>query len=395
MPTLNENIHQAIDDFDNIKSAIIEKGVAVPIGTSTSDYGEKIKEIETGTTPTGTINITENGSHDVTNYATADVEVPQPSGKTVIWENGTDINIAQYALADVNVNINGIVETTFETTFLGDYSCYGVDYDVTQLKEKNSEYVITLPQYDSEQHLLEGIGGNAFNGNDLVTWIRCAAPSNYTHVGSYAFNNCKNLRYIELRDVSSPADYAFANTPALNYVYFRNLSDVNISYYCFNFSGIKEIQCRAVDSFGFSYCSRLKTVEVQGDNISQYLVSVGANAFSHCSSLETLILGHKLIGATSGVKLLANSLNINDSTFTLENFVIQPRSTIIDENGVCGNTTLTINNVYFGGSESDYNTWISTLNDTDLVTALNGATKHYDYNGNSRPFFDPNGIYGG
>jgi hypothetical protein len=58
MATLSKNIHQAIDDFDNIKDAIECKGVDVPTGTPTSEYSEKIKNIETGITPIGTIRIT-------------------------------------------------------------------------------------------------------------------------------------------------------------------------------------------------------------------------------------------------------------------------------------------------------------------------------------------------
>ena len=46
MPTLEENIKQAIDDFDDIKAAIEEKGVEVPNGTDTSEYGNKIRSIQ-------------------------------------------------------------------------------------------------------------------------------------------------------------------------------------------------------------------------------------------------------------------------------------------------------------------------------------------------------------
>ena len=46
--TLSENINQAISDFGNIKQAIINKGVDIPSGTPTSQYGTKIGEIQSG-----------------------------------------------------------------------------------------------------------------------------------------------------------------------------------------------------------------------------------------------------------------------------------------------------------------------------------------------------------
>lgn len=46
--TLSENINQAISDFKGVKQAIIDKGVEIPSGTPTSEYGAKIGEIQSG-----------------------------------------------------------------------------------------------------------------------------------------------------------------------------------------------------------------------------------------------------------------------------------------------------------------------------------------------------------
>ena len=53
-------------------------------------------------TPEGTVNITENGDHDVTIYATANVAVPTPTGSQTITENGT-YNITNKAEVVINV----------------------------------------------------------------------------------------------------------------------------------------------------------------------------------------------------------------------------------------------------------------------------------------------------
>ena len=48
MATLEENINQAIADFDDIEAAIVESGVDVPKGTDTSEYGNLIRRISGG-----------------------------------------------------------------------------------------------------------------------------------------------------------------------------------------------------------------------------------------------------------------------------------------------------------------------------------------------------------
>ena len=44
--TISENINQAISDFKGIKQAIIDRGIEIPEGTPTSEYGAKIEEIK-------------------------------------------------------------------------------------------------------------------------------------------------------------------------------------------------------------------------------------------------------------------------------------------------------------------------------------------------------------
>lgn len=48
MASLEENINQAIADFDDIKAAIEEQGGSIPNGTDTSEYGNKIRALSVG-----------------------------------------------------------------------------------------------------------------------------------------------------------------------------------------------------------------------------------------------------------------------------------------------------------------------------------------------------------
>ena len=69
------------DELTAINTELTDKGSTQ--ADDFSEVAEKISNIETGITPTGQIAITQNGTYDVTNYASASVAVPEIKTATV------------------------------------------------------------------------------------------------------------------------------------------------------------------------------------------------------------------------------------------------------------------------------------------------------------------------
>ena len=96
-----------------------------------------------GSATLGTKSITQNGTYDASDdsldgYSQVSVAVPQPSGKLTITQNGTDVDIAQYATADIAVP-QGVVPTGSQT-----FTSNGT-YDVTDIAQAVVNVATTVP----------------------------------------------------------------------------------------------------------------------------------------------------------------------------------------------------------------------------------------------------------
>ena len=121
--------------LQDIADAIRSK-LSVATTYKPSEMADAINSISSGgITPTGTISITTNGTHDVTTYAVADVSVsggvtPTGTKQISITSNGTTTeDVTNYASAEISVNVSGgssYTELTTATIPRGTVG--GVDY---------------------------------------------------------------------------------------------------------------------------------------------------------------------------------------------------------------------------------------------------------------------------
>lgn len=211
--------------------------------------------------PSGTLNISENGSKDVKNYASVNVNVPipdgyiQPSGTKDVTENGTH-DVTQYASVNVNVEGSGggggeellddfltnkVTSIDSEVTSIVTYGCYG----------RTALQTINLPRCTN-------VGTYAFRGCSGITSV--SAPL-ATTIGNYAFYGCSKLANIDMPKVSSLGTYAFykCNLPTVNFPNVAGISQ-NAFFQNENLTRADFGKANKINQAAFANCYKLDTL---------------------------------------------------------------------------------------------------------------------------------------
>ncbi len=157
---------------------------------------------------------------------------------------------------------------------------------------------------------LEEIGSNAFKGCNSLTSL--TLPNNVTNIGSDAFQNCYNLveiidKSIALTITAGSSDNGYIGYYALqilnqepiitNFISSGEYDfyNANGNYYLYRYNGVETQLILPENINNFIYAVNkyvfYKNNKITSVVIPDNVISIGANAFNGCVSLQTLSLG--------------------------------------------------------------------------------------------------------
>lgn len=213
------------DDLTAIANKIRTKG-----GTSASlsfptGFEDAVDNIQTGITPTGTKNINTNGTHDVTNYASADVSVPNTysqSDEGKVVSSGTLV-----AQTSDTCTSNGVVNTTLINSLDVNVSGGGEDLnklldgtlttitnsDVTSLRRNIFYY---SPLQSASFPNVETIGAAAFAGCGSLQTLNI--PKAKTVSAGNVFEGCAVEKMVLPAITSGTGSYGFRNNTHMTHL---------------------------------------------------------------------------------------------------------------------------------------------------------------------------------
>ena len=261
VPLTNEVVVTADDSFDGLSK--------VTVGAIPSEY----------IIPSGEIEFTQNGTYDVTDKASAKVNVPEKQlGTKTITTNGTynasDDNLDGYSEVEVATSGVDINEYLSDTITKGDYAVGGWMKTIKKIRSPLT---------------IEGTDATYMFYRYLLNELPQIDTSNVTNM-SYMFSTCYNLTTIPQLDTSNVTNmnsmfYNCTNLTTIPQLDTSNVTNMNYMFgTCYNLTTIPQLDTSNVTnmSYMFSSCTNLTTIpQLNGEKLTSV-----ASTFVNCRSLE-------------------------------------------------------------------------------------------------------------
>ena len=286
IPSTEEVVVTADESFDGLSK--------VTVGAIPSEY----------IIPSGEIEFTQNGTYDVTDKASAKVNVPEKQlGTKTITTNGiynaSDDNLDGYSQVEVATSGVDINEYLSDTITKGDDSAGGWMKTLLKMRSPLS---------------IEGTDATYMFYRYLLNELPQIDTSNVTNM-SQMFSGCPNLTTIPQLDTSNVTNMnsMFSSCSSLTTIPQLNTSNVtnmnSMFYNCPNLTTIPQLDTSKVTNMGYMFgvCSSLTTIpQLNTSNVTSI-----SNMFNNCRSLTTIpqLNGEKLTsvaGTFSNCKSLEN-----------------------------------------------------------------------------------------